>query len=403
MADINIDDFTGNLPQVIGPIWISTTVGYLVYTPSGAVVPVYRKTTDGGETWGDAVAVSTVGYNCFGVWYDRWTPGDTTGTLIHICGAEVVNDRFYYRNLDTADDTLSAVVTLDGPAGASGGGSLSVIKARNGNLYACGYNGSNSPATNLFFVRSTDGGATWTQRTSPGNTDSTVAARLWLAPGNEADGADIWAIQHLNGTSILVLKVYDDSANSWSTTTIATGMAGNQNQYLSVATRLSDNHAIVVAFDAAALSPGNVRAWDVADATDITALTNVLDATDDVLGVGVQVDDNTGDLYVAYNLGAGGTPQTNTTAYYKRSTDGGVTWGSQTQYSESAGYSGRNCFLAGSVGADGGRFYLVWFSNAGVPNDLIFGGFTNSVLLQAGAAAGGGPSGLAAQIRLLLF
>lgn len=399
MADIQIDTFNGNgnVDEVIGPIWTSPDVGYIVYASFTSANLVYRKTTDGGQTWGAAVTVRTGAHNCRAVWFDKWTPGGT-GAIIHICWNVTADSTFQYRQLDTSTDTLGTIRTLSGMTGALGYGSASIIKARNGNLYACCFLGT---ATNPVFVRSTDGGTTWTSRTAPTDANQNQSARIWLAPGNEAGTEDVWLIQHLNLTTTLVLKLYDDSANSWSTTTISTGIAMNQHQHLSVATRLSDNHAIVAAFDAAWNASGNIKVWDIGGTGSITAKTSVITSTANVLGVGVQVVEKPAAIYVSYSLGSGGTPQTNTTCYYKKSTDGGGTWGTQTQYQAAAGsYYGRNCFVSGSVGRIGGRFEVVWWHNNSPTLVAIFTNYDNSVRIDPWPG-GGGP--VAQQIKELLM
>lgn len=74
-----------------------------------------------------------------GVWYDRWTPGDNTGTYIHIVTFDSGNDDFWYTRLNTSSDTLTTTVNA---SGASQGGSFtsganlpSITKRTDGILY----------------------------------------------------------------------------------------------------------------------------------------------------------------------------------------------------------------------------------------------------------------------------
>jgi hypothetical protein len=68
--------------------------------------------------FGTAVVVRAGTINCFDIWYDRWTPGNT-GTLIHIIYQDSALADILYRNLDTAaSDVLNPTVA------SSAGGTL---------------------------------------------------------------------------------------------------------------------------------------------------------------------------------------------------------------------------------------------------------------------------------------
>src|SRR3990170_3121934 len=75
------------LQSAWGPVWTSANNAYVFYLNATAGL-VYRKTTDGGATWGAATAVDTVAvYMELAIWYDKWTPGDS-GTIIHIAAVD---------------------------------------------------------------------------------------------------------------------------------------------------------------------------------------------------------------------------------------------------------------------------------------------------------------------------
>lgn len=389
MADVQVyDNITGNerfQNNRVGPIWISTQVGYVFlthYIPSPAYGELfYRKTTDGGETWGSPVTISSTpgdtidgGPDC---WYDKWTPGDS-GTLIHLVWGEAVSFSCFYRTLDTANDTLGTTRTVVDFASGLGGGMLSVVKARGGNLYATGYVADN----NIGFRRSTNGGVSWTSRTAPSFASNNTKARFQLHPGNEADTQDVWMIMHNNLTSELVLDVYDDSANSWTENTVATSIAFTQNGQMNSATRKSDGHVIVISGDLAWDSATNqVRVWDVGGAANITEK-SALGTLRYVPGCGVSIDEPTGNIYVAYGRGATGI--SDQTIYYKVSTDGGVSWGGETTLSASTYNTVGLIHTSLNVDTYGGRFYPMWFVL--VVNDY-YSNFDNSLILGAAAAA----------------
>mgnify|MGYP003460206968 CR=1 FL=1 len=64
--------------------FISDQNGYAFYIDSTGAC-VYSKTINGGTSWETAVTVDSQ-TDCLGVgvWYDRWTSGNNTGTYIHI-------------------------------------------------------------------------------------------------------------------------------------------------------------------------------------------------------------------------------------------------------------------------------------------------------------------------------
>ena len=100
---------------------------------------VYWKTTNGGRSWA-APAVLYSGTDCLGlaVWYDRWTPGDTTGNYVHLAFADDSDDDLYYERFDTSDDSQLGEVNV---TGANQGGTLavsnsySITKSTGGTLY----------------------------------------------------------------------------------------------------------------------------------------------------------------------------------------------------------------------------------------------------------------------------
>src|SRR5690606_20401653 len=93
-----------------------------------------------------------------------------------------------------------------------------------------------------------DDGATWTSRASRTMMNSTGSHVPILLPGNNADTQDIFRID--KWSSVAEFGVYDDSANTWSFTTIESGLtqpAGHTNfGAMGAAVRHSDGHVILV-------------------------------------------------------------------------------------------------------------------------------------------------------------
>jgi len=311
------------------------------------------------------------------IWYDRWTPGNT-GTKIHVAYQDAAFHDIFYRGLDTSDDSLGTERTVF--AGASfetGNWNTAVIditKARGGNLYI-GFWGDS--AGEYGFYRSTDGGATWTSRADVA--DGNAVDGILLMPGNETDEDDIWCVYWDRSANELTLKVYDDSGDSWSESVIATGVFDDVSYYqMSAAPRHSDNHVILAAWDIISGPTADLWVYDLADsAGDVGSVTRVLVSTDEAAGVAVLINQQNDDIYVAYMKG--GTWEATVDVFYKKSTDGGTTWGAEQSYSEAAADDIRALWAGISVGANGGRFQPTFFNDdlddlfVNIVNDVYIG------------------------------
>lgn len=135
-SSINITtaSHNGSSPTIV---FISDQVGYVFYRDSAGSC-AYSKTSNGGTSWGAAVTVDAQ-TDCFkiAVWYDRSTPGDTTGTNIHVVTMDAAD--LWYTRLDTSGDTLTA--TVNASAANQGGGFAvganipSITKGTDGDIY----------------------------------------------------------------------------------------------------------------------------------------------------------------------------------------------------------------------------------------------------------------------------
>lgn len=142
LIDSSVDAFTndpreGSRSRLV--VETNSSNIYVFYTDGDGSI-VYKKSTDGGQTWGSVVTVAadaTYDPSCVCVWFDKWTTGDS-GTKIHIVFGDKTNEDIIYRSLDTASDTLSSAVIVATPTdlGSPDGSFFTQItKARGGNLY----------------------------------------------------------------------------------------------------------------------------------------------------------------------------------------------------------------------------------------------------------------------------
>lgn len=392
MADVAIDSAiaTGSESPHQGAtafmqVAVSDTVIYQFYFPSTVLALAYKKSGDGGATWGSVVNIATDAAEspvspC--VWYDKWTPGDT-GTLIHIVFLNDDTQDIKYCNLDTATDTLSGIVVVSALAVFAVAQSVCYIsKARGGNLYIA----YSITAAVHDFYRSVDGGVNWTNRLTPFEGDIDDAVNCVLLPGGDADNQDMWMVYADQSASAVTLKKYDNSADTWPTeiavgaATIAAGVLVRQ---VSAAIRNSDNHAIIVINTVVDNAAADLLAFDF-DGTTANALTNIITDIDDWTVPVVCIDQNSDDIYVAWlgNPSGADTWTATVNPWWTVSTDGGSTWATSLEYAEGTEDDYRALFCSPSTpGAAAGIFLLAWQDDD--DNDL-WTNAVNAVVLAVG-------------------
>ena len=105
MADIIIDGSPSSVLYLKATsrslVWVSSTTGYIFYVEGPGVDLHYRKTTDSGATWGNAVTIRTGTIQTFAIWYDKWTKDDS-GDVIHIAFVDSGPDDIIYNSFSTA-------------------------------------------------------------------------------------------------------------------------------------------------------------------------------------------------------------------------------------------------------------------------------------------------------------
>lgn len=383
MADVKVNDniavenhsyVRGNQA---GPVWISRNIGYFFFISTDLDL-YYTKTTDGGSTWNTPILVEVGIISDFAVWFDKWTPNDV-GNKIHICYADFTDSTtltFFYKSLDTVNDSLSGEITIqtaviptvstvwiDLYTATSNHGAVSITKSRGGNLYAaCKAHIEGSPDVEVeIFERSTDDGANWAARTSP--FESAPADNIILLPANTSDNQDIAGLYFDFSANAQSLKMYDDSANSWTETAIATRLVIGQVWNISAAVRHSDGHIIVAFENDGDISTCDLVVYDLTvtsiSSPTITAKTNVWSNISERQDCSIFIDQKTDDIYVVFL--AGGVWQATVNVFYQKSTDGCTTWGSQQLYDEDSQDDHRRVCVGN--GAFGGRFYPIWFND----------------------------------------
>lgn len=309
---------------------------FLFYIDTGSDV-AFRYSTNNGLTWSTPTIVFAGTATALSVWYDRWS--DISADLVHVAYSESATDDTLYRNVDITDTGAIAQgtqTTIFAGTSTATGGNLSITRARGGNLYChtmidAGAEGG--------FYRSTDVGATWGVRTI--NETLATTDMIILLPGWAADNQDIMAFFWDASANEISRKLHDDSANTWSETSIATSMTDQAATvafpHFDAAVDIANSRNLLVAWSAVDTANADLRCWYITESS-ITEVTNVvLNSTDDQGLAAIGIDTSTNIWYVFYGGKSDGSEVflTNINIYYKTSNDAGVTWSAEQQLTTS--------------------------------------------------------------------
>ena len=323
---------------------------YKIQTPSGVLYFIYadnlsdvsfRKSTDGGLTWSSPTKVFTGSVTALSAWYDRWS--DIAAGLIHMAYTESGGDDTLYRTINTeSSDALSTQTVIFAGGTTAGGGQLTIARARGGNVYCrtC----IDAGAEGGFFRlpnANVPNGAWDAARTI--NEALATTDQMILVPGWAADTNDMMAFFWDAGSDEISRQLYDDSANSWGETSIATSMvdqvATTAFPHFAAAVDIANSRNLLVAWSAVDTLNADLRCWYVTESA-ITEVTNVvLNSTDDQGLCGICIDLQTGYWIVVYGGQSDGSEQflTSINIYYKVSKDSGTTWGAETLLTTQSG------------------------------------------------------------------
>ncbi len=221
-ADIVIDNDVHAVDSVErspAMVFVNQNVGYM-FTSDTNRNPIYRKTTNGGATWGTkvtlAAATSSKGLT---VWHDQWTIGKS-GTKVHIIyGTSSGGNNLNYMAFDTSNDTVSTPVKINNTTTNSltDSSRYSITKMKDGALYAT-TSGTNGPL--LKCTANCTSGANWTEIANyPYKTASGTHHDLKLLPLNDKLLALQWDIT----AHQIYHSIYNPTAGTW---TLKTALAG---------------------------------------------------------------------------------------------------------------------------------------------------------------------------------
>jgi len=192
----------------------------------------YKLTTDAAN-WGAPVSLDSArNYANVAVWYDQWTPGDTTGVTIHIATVEPTNDDLWYMAINSRTGAVSTALTQAIPGTSYGPGSdgnAAITKATNGNLFI-GTAGLFGPG-NVMMISKCTGSCGTSGNWVTTNFDSTFTSddgdTLQLFPIADGGNGDILAVIHDEAPpsgDVLESIEYDEQAGpaDWDGATLKT-------------------------------------------------------------------------------------------------------------------------------------------------------------------------------------
>ena len=365
---------------VWGPYWSDKDTGLKVFVDSEGDIS-FARTTNAGAGWTTTeIEAGTV--RALACWYDKETPGDT-GTLVHVAWMDDADNDVNYRTIDVSDASLGTARVVD--AGVSvdatpSNNRITITKTVGGNLLV-----AFSTQTEIECYRSIDSGANWTDRADCYEI-ATEGDWVQLFPAN-VDPGDAVCLFLDRSANDFSLKMYDDSANTWTEKDIDTAITDSgvfrQSNY-AAAVRHSDSHLLTAVHSQPGNAANDFRTFDLTvnsiAAPTVTAKTNIF--TDQAASgyVGVIINQQNDDWYVAYEKG--GAFNDLTDVVFHKSADGGDAWGTEQPYSETND-DNRNIGGGRTVGNNGGR--IQW----GFYNDDLADLFVNLVNDIEIAASGG--------------
>lgn len=386
VADQNTHTDADLMQAMWGPYWINEDTAVIVHVDPQQDLSLAR-TTDGGATWTptEIKAGSVTQVAC---WFDQETPGDT-GILVHIVWTEDVLNEVLYQTIDISDGSSGTERTVDNTVTVPTSfleTRLGITKTVNGNLLI-----ALSTQTEIEFYRSVDSGANWTDRADvfelAGETDWVL-----LFPANVDDG-DACAIFWDDTVNDITVKMYDDSANTWSGETLVDSAAILQieHSHMDAVVRHSDSHILLVYHSNPNTTVDNFRSVEltvdsIASPT-VTAKTNLFTNIGISGFAGIFINQQNDDVYVVWLRG--GNWDGIMDVFYKKSTDGMGAWESEVQYNENAADDHRRVFGGRTVGAGGGRYQPSYF-NKDFTNTYV--NLNNDVEI-AGLVVGGADGG----------
>lgn len=385
MADTTVEALVTNTFDnfgLYGPYYIDVSVAIIVFVDDGLDLS-FARTTDKGATWATTqiVAGQVGSLSC---WFDQSTPGDS-GNLIHVAWLDEAAGDALYVTIDVSSGSIGTIRTIDptitvhSPADFN---RLAITKAVGGNLIV-----AFSTQTEIETYRSVDAGVNWVARA---DFFETAAQEDWvhLFPANTGDSQDVMAVFWDRSANEVSIKMYDDSGNSITETSMLSSMTDDPSHTAFAGViRHSDKHVLIALHSNDDSTGDDLLTVDITPnsiaSPSFTSKTNIFTDQAESAQVGFFINQQNDDVYVGYLKG--GTWSSTVNLVFHKSTDGMGTWGAEQAYSEATADDLRLLNGGHSIGDGGGRMQWSFY------NDDISEIYINEVNdIEIAAAVGGG-------------
>lgn len=366
-------------------VCVSDTDCYAFYINSDNDIE-YQESTNGGATWGGtSTEIHAGAWLSLAVWYDQWTPGNS-GALVHMVYFSTADD-LTYAVFDTSNNTFTpnVVIASTGVQGSlTSSNEAAITRGTDGDLYVVTVDAT-APTAPANFAHKCTGTCT-----TAGNWIS-AGANPWDGVGDDTDNdhsvlllplsdttahdsGDIMLVSYDIADGTVEYKVYDDSADSWSTNFTNIDNATDNTTYrnaLGGSVNISTGNLYVTFVqNPGTANTSEVRAWKYNDGwSQLTdPWPDTTDGTSIVLDSNIGIDSNTNDLYVAYIRAA--SVAASSDVYYARSINDGSSW--STDNLLSSGTDGDHRAISVNASSDE-RLFAVWYDPTTGGIDVIEG------------------------------
>ncbi len=401
MADTLVEalafDNTDQANALWGPYYIDVDTAVIVFMDEGDDIS-FARTTDKGASWATTEIGSGLAKQ-LACWFDRETPGDT-GTLIHVTWLQATGtDRADYRTIDISDGSLGTQRTVDTGLTVSASvfnNRIAITKTVNGNIIV-----ALSTPTEVECWKSADNFATAPTAIADVFETGTEMDWVLLFPA-DVDAGDAAALFWDRSADELTLKMYDDSADTWTETTILAGTAAvDDTAHINMngSVRHSDKKVLIAFHNNDDDGGDDLLTFELAvnsiASPTVTAKTNIFTNQGESAQVSVHINQQNDDVRVAYLKG--GTWAATVDVVFHLSENGMGSWGSEQAYSESAADDFRVVSDGRTTGDDGGRYQPAFYDD---DETEIFINEVNDTEIAAAAAAGSLPAHRASRSKL---
>jgi hypothetical protein len=354
MADTAISSMGGN--GIVRSIWVNKDEGFVFYTDATTLKIVYRRSTNGGATWGAETDIFDVGTSgiIWDCWYDQWTRGLGNNEVWFIVAVpDSPEPGVLFVRFDVGLQITTPPIVDIGPLRSFS--HVSITMNRSGDI--CGWAYQVIPVPRQWTFISTDGGASFPEVADP---EDTGDAPLVLMPGQAS--SHFFAIHPDTSTGRLRMDQWVPAQAAWQVGTPFSVAGWSGSALMAAVYRHSDDHNILVASQAGGL--GQIETWDMEDRTTFVQRAN-LQGVSRARSLGLMIEQDASRLIGLYaDRNTGGIR-------YRISRNGAVSWLQLRRYNSLPDDPfDLTVHAGGSLRTIGGRVTPVWFRDSN--NTLVY-------------------------------